>query len=246
MSAPVFDDLNGWPPEGKLFALKSLSLAVKPGDHPYHLAHAAQAAENWAAELAAKPALFDGRIVFQHRVGLNDGHLSGEAYVVPYSTFLYWRKQQARQGAVHLFAFAVLISSDGALIAIRMGDKTLNGGQIYFAAGSLEPADVIDGFCDIDFNMRREVLEETGIDLSSATVDPTLYASHTARNVTLYRLFRFEQTADEMVSAIRAHHDEDEEIDDAVAIRSGDVTGVRYATAMLPLIAWYFGEPQND
>lgn len=67
-----------------------------------------------------------------------------------------------RQGGLHLFAYPVLETSDGALVAIRMGAHTANPGQVYFAAGSLEPEDVVDGRCDIEANMRREVRRRPG------------------------------------------------------------------------------------
>ena len=42
-------------------------------------------------------------------------------------------------------------------------------GRVYFAAGSFEPVDFRDGLVDVDFNMIREVREETGLDLSGAS-----------------------------------------------------------------------------
>lgn len=244
--ADFSDDFAGWPPEGVLFPLDDASLEVCAGDHPFHAANAAAAAENWTVELARKPALFDGKIVFQHRLVLGGGILRGEAYVTSYSTFLLWRSRPGGEGAIHLFAFPVLVASDGALVAIRMGGKTLNAGQVYFAAGSLDPDDVVGGYCDIDGNMRREVMEETGLDLAVAEADAQLYASHQGRHVTLYRLFRFAMTADEMVAAIRAHHDEEEEVEDAVAIRSGDPALHAYSAAMLPFIRWYFDGMKDE
>jgi 8-oxo-dGTP pyrophosphatase MutT (NUDIX family) len=148
-------------------------------------------------------------------------------------------------GGMHLFAYPVIESSDGALVAIRMGAHTANPGQVYFAAGSLEPEDIVSGVCDVEFNMRREVLEETGLDLADSTPGERYYASHFRRTVTVFRLFRFDLTADEIVERIAAHMlvAEDKEIAGAVAIRSADHAAFPYNVAMFPVIDWYFGNP---
>lgn len=238
------DDFAGWPPESTVFPIAGVNLRVLPGTHPFVAAEEAAIGENWVKETAANPALFDGRLVFQQRLSLGREGISGEGYVTPFSAFMYWRRQPQRQGGIHIFAYPVLESADGALVAIRMGAHTANAGQVYFAAGSLEAEDIVDGRCDIEANMRREVHEETGLDLSDAVAGQGLYASHANRTVTLMRLFRFDLTADEMVKRIEAHMlvAEDKEIAGAVAIRSADHAAYPYNRAMLPVIDWYFGK----
>ncbi|WP_434710364.1 NUDIX hydrolase [Rhizobium sp. YTUHZ045] len=238
------DDFAGWPPEATVFPIAGVDLRVLPGTHPFVAAEETAIRENWLREIAANPALFDGRLIFQQRLSLGEEGISGEGYVTPFSAFMYWRRQPQRQGGLHIFAYPVLESSDGALVAIRMGAHTANPGQVYFAAGSLEPEDIFDGRCDIEANMRREVLEETGLNLSDSVAGQGLFASHARRTVTLLRLFRFDLTADEMVERIEAHMlvAEDKEIAGAVAIRSADRNAYPYNIAMLPVIDWYFGK----
>lgn len=237
------DDFAGWPPEATVFPIAGVDLRVLPGIHPLVAAEEVAIRENWARETAANPALFDGCLVFQRLISLGADGISSEGYVVPFSTFMWWRRQPQRRGGLHLFAYPVLETSDGALVAIRMGAHTANPGQVYFAAGSLEPEDVVDGRCDIEANMRREVHEETGLDLADAVAGQGLFATHNKRTVTLLRLFRFEMTADEMIERIESHMlvADDKEIAGAVAIRSADPSAHSYNIAMLPVIEWYFG-----
>ncbi|RFB93299.1 DNA mismatch repair protein MutT [Rhizobium leguminosarum bv. trifolii] len=238
------DDFAGWPPEATVFPIAGVDLRVLPGSHPFVLAEEAAIRDNWAKETAANPALFDGRLVFQQRLSFSEDGIAGEGYVTPFSAFMWWRRQPQRQGGLHIFAYPVLESADGALVAIRMGAHTANPGQVYFAAGSLEQEDIVDGRCDIEANMRREVHEETGLDLSDSVAGQELYASYSSRTVTLMRLFRFDMTADEMVKRIEAHMlvAEDKEIAGAVAIRSADPSAHPYNISMLPVISWYFGK----
>ncbi|ANM05012.1 NUDIX hydrolase domain-containing protein [Rhizobium phaseoli] len=243
-TSDMSDDFADWPPEATVFPIAGVDLRVLPGAHPFVIAEEAAIRENWAKETAANPALFDGRLVFQQRLSFSEERIAGEGYVTPFSAFMWWRRQPQRQGGLHIFAYPVLESSDGALVAIRMGAHTANPGQVYFAAGSLEPEDIVDGRCDIEANMRREVHEETGLDLADAVAGEGLFASHARRTVTLLRLFRFDMTADEMVKQIEAHMlvAEDKEIAGAAAIRSADHSAHPYNVAMLPVIEWYFGK----
>ncbi|MFW8644810.1 NUDIX hydrolase [Rhizobium leguminosarum] len=238
------DDFAGWPPEATVFPIAGVDLRILPGPHPLVAAEEAAIRENWARETAANPALFDGGMVFQQRLSLSENGIAGEGHVIPFSAFMWWRRQPQRQGGVHIFAYPVLETSDGALVAIRMGAHTANPGQVYFAAGSLEPEDIVNGRCDIEANMRREVHEETGLDLGRSVVGQGLFASHANRTVTLLRLFRFDMTADEMVERIESHMlvAEDKEIAGAAPIRSADHSAHPYNIAMLPVIDWYFGK----
>jgi len=236
------NDMAGWPPENTVFPVSRIDLAVLPGEHPFHLRELEAARENWVKEIDANPALFDGRMVFQHRLSLADGVIKGEAYITPFSTFLWWRKQRER-GGFHLFGFAVAVSSDDAIIAIRMAPHTANPGQIYCAAGSMDEYDIVDGRCDVEGNMRREVQEETGLDLNDAVAEPGYYGTHVNRSVTVFRVFRFPWTAEDMLRRIEAHMlvSEEDEVDGVVAIRSADPAAHHYSVAMLPILAWFFG-----
>lgn len=242
MTMDLFPDFTGWPAERTIFPVSAVSLRVQPGEHPFYLSDAEAISRNWASETAANPALFDGRILLHRRLRFDGGTVIGEAHVAPFSAFMWWRRQPDRRGAVHLFCYPVLVSSDGALVAIRMSRHTANPGQVYFAAGSLEPDDIVDGYCDAEGNMRREVREETGLDLRQAKAGESYYASHFNRAVTILRLFHFDETADEMIAGIERHmrESEEKEIDGAVAIRSADHSAHPYNTAMLPIIDWYF------
>ncbi|OHV76595.1 DNA mismatch repair protein MutT [Rhizobium sp. LCM 4573] len=243
MKIEFSEDFAGWPLEETIFPVRQAELRVLPGDHPLYLREQVAIARNWEKEIAANPALFDGRMVLHRKVSLTSEGLRSEGHVVPYSAFLWWRKQAGREGGIHVFGYPVLESSDGALIAARMGEHTANPGLVYFACGSMEPEDIVDGYCDVEGNMRREVLEETGLDLRDAMTTEGYHVSRYRRAITLFRLFRFDLTADEMVSRIEHHIRvaEEEEIAAAVVIRSADRSANPYHVAMLPVLDWYFG-----
>lgn len=231
------------PADDTMFAIESLDLTVSDMRHPFHAREHEAAARNWALELAANPALFDGEVLLQHDLSIRDGRVASEGSLVPFSIFLWWRRQVTPFAGHHVFGFALPVSSDGALIAIRMGPKTANAGQVYCAAGSLDRADIVDGRCDMLANMAREVGEETGLDLGQAEDEGRYFGSYARRRLLVCRRFHFRQTAEELVESVNAHmRDEaDPEISGVVAIRSADPDAHAYNPVMLPLLRWFFG-----
>ncbi|MCK8781019.1 NUDIX hydrolase [Rhizobium sp. NTR19] len=244
MTLELHEHFDDWPNEKTVFDVSDVELRVREDDHPLFLANRAAIDGNWHKELAANPALFDGRMVLYHSTARTEDRIIAQGHIVPYRAFLWWRKQPERQGAIHIHAYPVLQSSDGALIAIKMGAHTANAGLVYFACGSFEAEDVFNGICNADHNMRREVLEETGLDLQDARTDTGFHVSHIRRAITLFRLYRFNLTAAEMVAKIEQHMTvaEDKEIAGVVAIRSADHAAHNYHVGMLPILNWYFGD----
>ncbi len=245
MNAITVTDHLDWPPYGTVFPVSRIDLRVGEGEHPFRRAEAAAVAENWQREHAANPALYDGEMILQQRLRIGDGEISADGFLTRFSTFLWWRKQAVPGSGYHLFGLPVPVSSDGAIIAIRMAAHTANGGEVYCAAGSLDRSDIVDGRCDLFANMAREVAEETGLDLGHARADDNVHAFHLDRRVTVFRLYHFDLTAEEMLERIAAHMlvAEEQEIDGGVAIRSGDPAIHAYSPAMRTMLGWYFGRP---
>ncbi|WP_275783344.1 NUDIX hydrolase [Pararhizobium gei] len=231
-----------WPDERTVFSVDRIQLPVIGGPHPYAIAERDSIARNWQQEVAANPALFDGPMMLPRWIRIEDGVISGDMHMVPFSAFLLWRKTRPLDAALHIFALPVILSSDGAVIAIRMAAHTANPGRVYCAAGSLDPSDVEDGFCNLDSNMAREVREETGLDLADATDVAGLQAMHDNGVVTVFRVYRFSVTARDLINCIDRHlaADAQPEIDEAVAIHSPDPHLYPYSSFMPPVLAWVF------
>jgi len=236
-----------WPPPINPVRVEAVDLRLTDGPHPVFTANRQAIEENWQAESAANPHLFNGDMVLQRQLTFDNGTIRGLAHVIPYSTLLWWRKQPEPAGAFHLFGFAVLVSADGAIVAIRMSERTANPGLVYCAAGSLDLSDVKEGKIDLSGNMRREVREETGLDLDYAEADPDFYASHARNRIVVFRFYRFSLTADEMVARIESHmpHDAEQEIDAAVIIRSAARDAYRYNPMMYPILDMFFTSADN-
>jgi 8-oxo-dGTP pyrophosphatase MutT (NUDIX family) len=231
-----------WPAERLIFPVSRIEVRVSDEPHPFCLSRQREIAANWDREVSVNPALFDGRMLLMRAIEVRDGVISGECHVVPFSAFLLWRKTRPAGVALHLFGLAVIVSSDGAVIAIRMGQHTANPGRVYCAAGSLDPDDIREGYCDLDSNMAREVLEETGLSLSDAKTVSGFYGLHGQDAVTLFRIYHFAETASELIERISAHiaTDPEPEIDTALAIRTADPGQHPYPPFMPSVLEWVF------
>ena len=181
----------------------------------------------WARLLAANPRMWDGRILVVCGVGGGpprgeDGVLRGEAREDDFSAFLTWRDQGFPEiGVRNLFGSAVVITSDGAVLLGRMGAWTANAGQIYPAAGSLEPRDVVNGQVRVFDSLERELTEETGLLASEARVRRT-FAIFDGPRISVARGLHFTETSDELLVRVRANLETqtERELDDVVVVRT--------------------------
>lgn len=235
---------GGAVPLERVFTFDAPALRVSGDPHPYETGHRAAIDARWSREIARNPALFDGRIVLFSDIRLANGRLEGVGHEARFATFLHWRAGSPA-GAYHCFASAMLVSGDGALIAVRMGPHTANAGKVYFAAGSFEPDDVAGGSVDVVANMRREVMEETGLDLDDAEAVPGWLGWSWSGRTVLARRYRFREPAEALAERIRqvvARQADPEIVGPVVIGRPGDLPA-EAAAHMPALVDWHFSNP---
>lgn len=229
-------------PRNAITPIERVKVRIDPAQHPFEAAHSDAIAANWQAEIAAQPALFNGRMALLSQLALRDGVLAGHCHEVNYASFLYWKRNRAGT-AEHVFAHPALVSRDNALIAIRMGPRTANPGAVYFAAGSFEAEDFRDGLCDLELNMIREVREETGLDISLNRRDAGYQLFSLDRATAIFRRFWLEDDAETIAGRIRAFvaSETDPEIEGPVIIRGPDDRPGGLRPHMAAFMQWHFG-----
>jgi 8-oxo-dGTP pyrophosphatase MutT (NUDIX family) len=114
-----------------------------------------------------KPTLWNGRVLLMHRQVLEAGILRGEYLETDYASFAAWRHWGRPPAGVHdCFGAGAIIAKDGAVLLGVMGPQTFNAGLIYFPCGTPDPDDIVAGKVDLDLSVRRELKEETGLDVA--------------------------------------------------------------------------------
>lgn len=225
-------------------ALNGVELQLAPAEHPFHVAHRAEAAENWRREKDRQPALFDGQVMLARNVAIDDGVLRADCRLVPFSTFMYWRTKRPVADAVHVFAMAVPIGSDGGVVVSEMSAGTANAGLVYCASGSFDPDDLVEGRFNPARNMVREVAEETGLDLTSAVGETGWHAVLVDGAVTVFRAFRFAESSEELVRLAAAHiaRQREPELADVFAVHRRTEMTTRFANHMPVILNRYLAD----
>lgn len=219
---------------------------VRLGDRPlaYTFENRAAIEANWQRETAANPALFNGPVFLAPEIRLADSTLEAVYARADFATLMHWRGDGSEDRPWHIFGVGVVVSSDNRLIAARMASQTAMAGRVYFPAGSVDDADVVEGAVDFDACMAREVLEETGLELDWARREPMLHMVTARRSVALFRRYHFPLPADQLVAHVRSHIEMQgqPELDDAVVISGVGEMGENTPSYVRAFADWHFSE----
>lgn len=158
-------------PGAQIIPISRVEARISPYDWAFARENITKIADHWQKLIAAKPAMFNGQVLLQHRGEVVDGVFQAEYFVTDYASFIAWHHMdfpgdRLRNG----FAMAALEANDGAFLLGVMGQHTVNAGKIYFAAGTPDLGDVLpDGTVDLAGSTLRELEEETGLLPSEVT-----------------------------------------------------------------------------
>jgi 8-oxo-dGTP pyrophosphatase MutT (NUDIX family) len=241
----MFDDIANRIGEGSAVPVQELKLRIGGIVPPPFDRDSEVIASKWRERQQANPHLFNGMVFLQSNLRLEDGRLAGTAVQLDYASFLHWRGNQlfqAQTDLYHVFPLAALESSDGDLIAVRSASTTINSGLTYFAAGMFDGDDVSGHWLDPSGNMRREVAEETGLDIQMMQTDNALVALRTGRFVAVFQKFVSDMNTNLLVSSIKRHAAMQDvpEIDDAIVIKNADDISGNMPGYMQAYCRWRF------
>lgn len=209
---------------GTIVRLSRVDALVEPYDWAFARDNAGKIAAHWADISAGKPAMFNGRVMLQHRAAIRDGVFEAGYFETDYAAFMTWRDAGYPGPAIRNgFAMAALRANDGAFLCGKMGDHTANAGKVYFAAGTPDREDARpDGTLDLAGSVTRELCEETGLTLDEIAVEERWTAVIVPGRVAFMRPVGIDLAAEDarelMLSRI-AQQDEPE-LSDIVIVRN--------------------------
>jgi 8-oxo-dGTP pyrophosphatase MutT (NUDIX family) len=157
----------------EIVSIDRLELTVAPKAWAYADTHRAEIDAWFAAEQRQKPALWNGRVLLLHDYDMAGGIFRGQYLETDYASFAAWRAWDRPPAAVHdCFAAAAIETGDDAFLLGVMGPNTANAGRSYFPCGTPDPGDVVGACVDLDLSARRELNEETGLDIDDFAAEP--------------------------------------------------------------------------
>ncbi len=228
--------MNGEPAIFRVERLE-LSFTSKPWDFAIERRAAIDA---YFAELQrANPAMWNGRVLLLHHQTVRDGVFSGDYLETDYASFSAWRAcGRPPAGVRDCFGAAAVVGRDGAFLLGVMAPQTFHAGEIYFPCGTPDPGDIKDHKVDLDFNVGRELKEETGLDAAEFSVEPGWTTVIDGALIAHIKILRSAELVDDLRAHILAHlkRDKQPELSDIRIVRSPhdfDRAMPRFVTAFL-------------
>jgi|SRR5579884_3232790 len=154
--------------------LDRVEIAFEPWSWPFAIERRDDIERHFVKLQAARTGVWNGRVLLMRCFRLDNRVLRGACFETDYASLCAWRDWSHPDPAVcNFFAAAALRSADGAYLVGEMAAYTAAAGLLYFPCGTPEPADLDrHGRFDLDGNLRRELLEETGLDMAELDREP--------------------------------------------------------------------------
>jgi 8-oxo-dGTP pyrophosphatase MutT (NUDIX family) len=196
----------------KVVALDRAEITVAPWRWDFAHARADDIARHFAARQRERPALWNGRVLLVRRFTVENGVLRGASFETDYASFLAWRDWGCPDAAVfNVFAAAALQGADGAYLVGRMAPSTSIAGTWLFPCGTPDPKDVSAGMLDLTGSARRELFEETGLDLDTMQAEAGWTLVQDGSFVALIKRVTAKENAEDLHARIVAHLAQDAE-----------------------------------
>ncbi|MGE0063404.1 MAG: NUDIX hydrolase [Xanthobacteraceae bacterium] len=176
--------------------IAGLELIYAPVPWPYADANRAAIDAYFARLKAAKPALWNGRILLLHHYEIVGDLFRGMFLETDYASLRYWIGQAHPPAAIwDCFAAAAIRGSDGGWLTGVMGAHTANAGQAYFPCGTPDRDDISGDCVDFERSVARELAEETGFAVADFDAEPGWTLVRTGPHVVAVKVLHARATA---------------------------------------------------
>jgi hypothetical protein len=151
--------------------------------------------------------LWNGRVLMLRDYDVRDGVLRGSCFETDFASFMAWRDWEFPDLSVYnIFPVSALRAADGAFVVGEMAPSTAGAGQVCFPGGTPDLDDIREnGVLDIAGNQRRELMEETGLNLGEFETEPGWTMVHDRGFFALMKRIRSQLSAEELRARILRH-----------------------------------------
>ena len=192
--------------EPAIISVERLDLTFAPRPWAFASERRAEIEAFFAALQREKPELWNGRVLLMHSHGERDGVFSGEYLETDFATFSAWTAWgRPAAGVCNCFGAAAVEARDGGFLLGVMAPHTFTAGQVYFPCGTPDPSDIIGGKVDLDFSVRRELEEETGLEAAELELARGWTTVFDAGAIAQIKLMRSADTAEVLRARILKH-----------------------------------------
>jgi 8-oxo-dGTP pyrophosphatase MutT (NUDIX family) len=186
-----------------------------------------------------RPGVWNGRVLLLNHYEIRERVLHGTCFETDYASFSAWRGLDHPDASVfNVFADAAVLTADGAYLVGEMAPDTAAAGKLYFPSGTPEPDDLdASGMLDVEGNLRRELLEETGLNAVELSPEPGFSLVRDGGYIALIKTLRARQSAQELRNRMMKYIESEErpELIDIRIVRSA----ADFDRAMSPYVMAY-------
>jgi 8-oxo-dGTP pyrophosphatase MutT (NUDIX family) len=154
-------------PDVEVAALDDAEICLEGWQWPFAADQRGEIDRHFARLQQERSGVWNGRVLLMHRHAIRDRVLRGACFETDYASLCAWRDWQLPDRSIcNFFVAAALRAADGAYLVGEMASDTAAAGLLYFPCGTPEPDDIDgSGVFDLTGNLRRELLEETGLEV---------------------------------------------------------------------------------
>jgi len=194
-------------PDVEIAALDDAEIRLEPWRWPFAAERRGEIDRHFARLQSKRSGVWNGRALLLRRYVIRDRVLRGACFETDYASLCAWRDWQfPDSGVCNFFFVAALRSADGAYLVGEMAQDTAAAGLLYFPCGTPEPDDIgADGMFDLGGNLRRELLEETGLEVGELNSEPGWTLVRDRSYVGLLKRLTARQNAEELRARIMRH-----------------------------------------
>jgi 8-oxo-dGTP pyrophosphatase MutT (NUDIX family) len=227
----------------RVFHIDSLDLCFTPKPWAFADERRAEIDAHFNALKREKPDVWNGRVLLMYDRAVENGVLRGQYLETDYASFSAWcHWDRPAAGVGDCFSAAAIMSADGAFLLGVMSSHTFNGGRVYFPCGTPDPGIIVDGKVDLGLSLRRELKEETGLDMTAFEVEPGWTMAVDGALIAQIKILR----SNEMATALRGRileylaSEERPELTDIRIVRGpGDFDPAMPGYAITFLTSWF-------
>ena len=152
--------------------------------------------------------LWNGRVFMLRRYEIRNRVLHGSCFETDYASFVAWRDWGFPDPNVdNIFPATALRGADGGFLVGEMAPYTAGSGQLCFPGGTPDLDDVrAGGILDVEGNLKRELMEETGLAFDELGAEPGWTMVHDRGFFALIKRVRAPFSAEELRARVQRHN----------------------------------------
>jgi 8-oxo-dGTP pyrophosphatase MutT (NUDIX family) len=192
--------------------LDRADITFAPWAWPFVAAARAEIGDYFEELKRGRPGVWNGQVLLLNRYEIRERVLHGRCFETDFASFCAWREWQCPdRGVFNVFAAAAVVSADGAYLVGQMAADTAGAGKLYFPSGTPEPADLdASGRLDLEDNVRRELREETGLDVDELAAEPGWRLVRDGGYIALLKVLKARQSAQELRDRVMRYIESEE------------------------------------